>query len=268
MSMHVRDEGQGPPVLLLHGLMASSFAFDAVIQRGRSRLRLIAVDLPRSGKSGHYADSNPESIARAVAAELAKRGVHSATVVGHSFGGVVASALANQHPALVKRLVLVSSPLLGLPAAARAFFSNPLLDQGARALGNLPVLRPAIRAYMQTMFGDPRAVTEAMVDGYLESLRAPGTWPAMLEALRAIGGYQVPTQALRAVPTEVVWGDADRLVPLVQGERLAVSLDAPFRVLPRVGHFVPEEAPDAVLEAIDGVGDTRKAKERSGRVTT
>jgi pimeloyl-ACP methyl ester carboxylesterase len=48
----------------------------------------------------------------------------------------------------------------------------------------------------------------------------------------------------------VLWGDKDPLVPVIHGERLATALQADFRVLADVGHCVPEEHPQAVLEAI------------------
>jgi pimeloyl-ACP methyl ester carboxylesterase len=56
----------------------------------------------------------------------------------------------------------------------------------------------------------------------------------------------------RGLNIKVLWGDRDRLVPLVQGEHLARALHAPFSVLHKTGHLVPEERPDEVLAAIDG----------------
>jgi pimeloyl-ACP methyl ester carboxylesterase len=108
--------------------------------------------------------------------------------------------------------------------------------------------------------GHPSQFNDAWLDGYAETLEAEGAWPAMLEAVRHVGDYRLPVETLRArgIETRVLWGDKDRLVPLLQGEQLARALNAPFTVLHKTGHLVPEEQPDAVLEALGEAGHLKR----------
>lgn len=253
--LHARDEGQGPPVLLLHGLMASHRVFDEVIARGRGAHRFLAVDLPRSGRSRLWAAMAPEALAGALVEWLESRGVRRAIVVGHSYGGLVGLAMAEHHPRAVERLVVMSAPALGLPPGSKDLLAHPVAEQLAGVLGRLPTARPVMGAYLRRFLaGTPEAFKDAWLEGYLETVRAEGAWPAMLEAVRHVGEYRLPVEVLRGrgIDTRVVWGDRDRLVPLTQGEQLARALNAPFRVLHKTGHLVPEEQPDAVTEAIEG----------------
>jgi pimeloyl-ACP methyl ester carboxylesterase len=253
--LNARDVGQGEPVLALHGLMASQRVFDAVIARGQDQHRFLAVDLPRSGRSGAWGSMQPKELADQLVKWLETKGVRRAIVCGHSYGGLIGLAMAEHHPEAVSRLVVMSTPALGLPAEARALFSMPYAEQAAWAIGQLPTVQLVLKNYLKRFLaGVPENFNDAWLDGYMETLRVDGAWPAMLEAVRHVGDYRLPFNELRAkkIDTRVLWGDRDRLVPLVQGEQLARALDAPFTVLHKTGHLVPEEQPEAVLQAIDG----------------
>lgn len=251
--LHARDSGQGEPVLLLHGLMASHRVFDGVIARGQDQNRFLAVDLPRSGKSKAWASMRPEDMATALVAWLESRGVRRAKVIGHSYGGLVGLALAEHHPRVVAKLVIISTPALGLPPGGKDVLTVPGAEQIAATIGRFPTVKLVVKNYLKHFLaGDPGQFSEAWLDGYVETLEAEGAWPAMLEAVRHVGDYRLPVETLRGngIETRVLWGDKDRLVPLVQGEQLARALRAPFTVLHKTGHLVPEEQPDAVLSAL------------------
>ena len=250
--------------LLLHGLMASNRVFDEVIDQGRREFRFLAVDLPHSGQSRGWSSMKPVEIARTLKRWLDAKGVKRATVFGHSFGGLVALELAAQFPGLIDRLVVASTPALGLAPEAKRFLNLPGAEDGASLIGKLPLWRPLVRGYVGWLFGDPKKLSERQVEGYFQSLQNPGAWPGMLEASRAVAEYRLQAEAIRAtkIPIEIVWGERDRLVPLIDGERLATALDAGFSVLPGVGHCVPEEHPQSVLAAIRGDSRARKANDR------
>ena len=250
--------------MLLHGLMASNRVFDDVIAAGKKDFRFLTLDLPHSGKSFGWAQMKPEDIAQKIAPWLKSKGVRQATLVGHSFGGLVALELATQFPKTVKRLVVASAPGLGLSAQTKKLLYAPRVEKAAAMIGQLPMMKPFVRSYVGWLFANPRKVTDKHLEGYVESLKNPGAWPGMLEATRSVSGYQLQAAKLIAskIPIEVIWGERDRLVSLVDGERLAIALESGFTVLPDVGHCVPEEAPEAVLEAIRGNVPTRKARDR------
>jgi pimeloyl-ACP methyl ester carboxylesterase len=264
---HFFDQGQGKPVVLLHGLMASTRVFDDVIELGRKEHRFLSLDLPHSGKSRDWAQMSPAAIAAKLKPWLDTKGVKKAIVFGHSFGGLVGLELAVQFPSMVERLVVASAPALGVNAQAKQLLHLPGAEEGAAMISRLPLWKPLVRSYMQWLFGDPAKLTDRHVEGYFQSLQNPGSWAGMLEATRSVSSYKLRSAAIieSKVPIEVIWGDRDRLVSLIDGERLAVAIEAGFTVLPGVGHCVPEEHPEAVMAAIRGTSVARKAKDRGRR---
>jgi pimeloyl-ACP methyl ester carboxylesterase len=251
--LHHRDEGSGPPVVLLHGLASTVRVFDDLIRDGGNRYRFVAVDLPRSGRSKSWAAMAPTAIAERLMPWLEKRGLKRFAVVGHSFGGLVALELAARWPSSISQLVIASAPALGLPPQLRQFLENPAADWAIGWVSRLPAYRRAIRAYFEWLWVETGTLTDRHLDIYEEALRADGVWQGMLEAGRAVASWRLPLAKLRSakVPARVIWGEKDPLVPLLHGEHLATSLRAQFTVLPKIGHCVPEQRPGAILKALD-----------------
>jgi pimeloyl-ACP methyl ester carboxylesterase len=252
--MFVRDEGQGAVRVLVHGLGASSRVFDAVFAQRRKDERLIAVDLPRTGRSTQFARSEPVAIAGALLAELTRRQVDRFALFGHSFGGLVAVTMALSAGARLERLVVASAPALGLPKEVAALLDHPLADWSMNVFGRFPVFRPGLQAYLDLIRGPRTRMTPEQLTVYEEALGADGFAEGMLEAMRAVSRFHVDLTPLRSAPFPrvVLWGEKDPLVSVIQGERLARAIDASFTVVHDVGHCVPDEAPDAVIAALRG----------------
>ncbi len=221
----VAGPSDGPPVVLVHGLAASWTWWADTVPALAARYRVYAVDLPGFG---HTSPRRPFAINTAVLMLARWAGalrLPPATFVGHSMGGHICIHLAAQHPALVRRLVLVNAT--GLPLNSR-----------------LPLL-----------------VINALRSG---SLEPPGFfWRVVISSLRA--GPLVLASAARAllrddasgalsrihVPTLVVWGDRDRLVPLPLGIALAQAIaDARLEVIPGAGHKTMMERSDQFNAAL------------------
>lgn len=251
MTIHFRDEGEGRPLVLLHGLGASSRVFDPLHDALPHR-RVISVDLPRTAKSGHWASSTPHDVAAGLLDFLSSRGVEAFELFGHSFGGLVALHAAAEAPARIRRLVVASAPATGVPAEFKMLLANPLMDTTMRWFGRLPPWRPAMRGYLAMIWGQARPA-EHHLALYEEAVRAPGFTAGMLEALRAVSEFRLPVETLRAAPFEklCLWGERDRLVSPVEGERLARAIGARLIVWPEVGHCVPEESPARLVEVLD-----------------
>ena len=111
MRLHVEDAGDGPAIVLTHGLGDDARTWDAVADRLRRTHRVVAWDLRGHGRSD--APSSPDAYSREVAvadlAGIVDRVDAPVTLVGHSLGGYLSLFLALQHPELVGALVLVSS---------------------------------------------------------------------------------------------------------------------------------------------------------------
>src|SRR4051812_17166632 len=99
--------------------MASSQVFEPLVALGAGKHRFVSVDLPHSGKSGAWAPMKPEAIAGYLDRWLTDHGLREVTVVGHSFGGLAAMALAVLNPKRFNRMVLCGTPAVGLPLQAK-----------------------------------------------------------------------------------------------------------------------------------------------------
>lgn len=245
-----RDEGEGEPMLLIHGLGAQSRVFDPVFAR-RGYKRLIAVDLPRTARSGKWSSSTPEKVASALLPFLETRGVKKFSVFGHSFGGLVALELATRVPQRLTALNIASAPAVGLPSEFKLLLANPIADWTMSWMGSMPTWRPMLKAYLQLIWGEKKPSSE-MLGIYEEATQSKGFYEGMLEALRAVGNFKLEHHVLRdlKIPKRVIWGEKDRLVPVMQGEQLAIAIGVGLEALNGVGHCVPEEAPDAVLSCL------------------
>ncbi len=172
-----------------------------------------------------------------LAVMLDAEGIGQAVIVGISMGGMIAQQFALRHPRRVRGLVLMATwpglPLARLPAPdmIRALLTPTLTGKrSVDALGAL-LLPPPLVAQAHTLLAD-----------WLELMRvqAPSR-SAFLGQLGALASHSTGHRLGRIrVPTRVVTGDADRLVPPVNSERLAARIpDAQLEILPGVAHAIP-----------------------------
>jgi pimeloyl-ACP methyl ester carboxylesterase len=241
------DAGHGAPVVFLHGLGASMYAWRknlaAVASAG---FRVIAFDNRGFGLS----DKPPAPYGNAAYAHLAialmdSLRVTDAVLVGHSMGGAIAAEVAIEYPPRVRGLVLVGSAGLG----AR----EPLLFRMARwpVLGRVALAlrgRSFTARLLKSTYFDPGKVTEADVDQYYAPVAEPEYGRALLGVLRQFRFDALEGRLDRiAAPTVVLWGEEDRWVPLGLGHALAAGITrSAFVSVPRAGHSVQEEAPGEV----------------------
>jgi len=255
-----RMAGEGPAVLLVHGMAGSSRTWREVMPCLAEECQVIAPDLLGHGESdtppGDYSLGGFAAMLRDLLGAL---DVERVTVVGQSLGGGVAMQLAYQHPELVERLVLVCSGGLGREVnwmlRALAFpgaeYVAPLIFPAfVRSLGD-GVAHAAARLGVRA----PRA--GEMWEAYA-SLTDPAHRAAFLRTLRAViefGGQAVSaTDRLylaAEMPTLIVWGDADPIIPVshayaahdaIAGSRLAI--------LEGVGHFPQTEEPERLTRLL------------------
>ena len=236
--MAVEIEGEGEPVLMIHGLGGTSNTFTPVLG-AFARHRTIRFDLPGSGRS-HRVDG-PLSLtlfldrARVV---MQRAGVERAHVVAHSMGTIVAAHLAAAEPARVASLALFG-PLLAPPEPARAALRARAVQ--ARAGDMQPIADALLQA---SVSAETRARRPAAVAFVRESImrQDPDGYARSCEALAAMG----PADTSRIdCPTLLVTGDEDAVAPpqavRMLGERIAGSR---VEVLRGCGHWTPVEKPE------------------------
>jgi pimeloyl-ACP methyl ester carboxylesterase len=241
------EAGQGPPVILLHGLGASFYAWRGVLETiARAGYRAIAFDNRGFGFSGRpWTGYGNDDYVRLLASLLDSLGVPQAALVGHSMGGQIAAEFALAYPHRVTGLALLAPAGFGI--------RFPWLLRVARwpVVGGLAAGlrgRWITGVILRSTFADPTLVSEADVDQYYAPVADPDYGRALRGVLRSFrfDGLVGRADSLDA-PTLLIWGARDRIISREEVGRLARSLNrVAFLTLPDVGHELPEEAPGKV----------------------
>jgi pimeloyl-ACP methyl ester carboxylesterase len=255
----------GRPVLLVHGTAGWSGFWRNVTRHLAARgWRVIAVDLPPFGYSERDSEARygRQDQAARLAAVLAAEARQPAIVLGHSFGGGPAAELALRAPGRVRALVLVDAALgqldpaghaSGLPerAVGRSWVAEPLVSAS--------VANPlATGALLRSMLARKDAA-DAWIDTIRQPMRRRGTtagyadWlPALLTADDGAASRRSANLSRIRMPVDIVWGEADTVTPIEQGERIARLTNArSFARLPGVGHIPHIEDEAGFLRVLD-----------------
>lgn len=257
-----RMAGEGPTILLIHGIAGSSTTWKGVMPALAEHYTVIAPDLLGHGQSakprGDYSLGAYASGIRDLLTVLEKERV---TLVGHSLGGGVAMQFAYQFPERAERLVLVSSGGLGKEV-------SPLLKAvtlpGAEYV--LPLLlHPRIREAAEWPGTVARRVGWRPSDTLSEVWRSYTTLTdrhgqmAFVQTVRSVidvAGQRVSAHdrlyLAAAVPTLIVWGDHDRIIPAAHAYRAADAIPgARLEILEGAGHFLPWRDADRFLAVLE-----------------
>lgn len=260
ISLHVEEQGDGAPLLLLHGLGASSYSWRHVMPALARRNRVIAIDLRGFGRSDKPFDQRYGAADQAahVIAFIERRGLQRVTIVGHSFGGAVALlttlTLNRRAPGRIDRLVLLDAPAYPQqPTAFVQFLSQPVLPYALLSL--LPPELPTAAA-LSGERGDGGATTKD-ISAYAAPYYEAAARHALISTARQIrpaNWRQIVARypSIRQ-PTLIVWCDHDHVVPLSSGERLAKALpNARLHVIRGCEHSPQDEKPAELLRLIGG----------------
>jgi pimeloyl-ACP methyl ester carboxylesterase len=251
---HFVEQGGGPPLLLIHGLGASSFSFRHNLMPLGKKFRVLAPDLPAHGSSPAPLDGDYrlEALARGLNDFLELHGIRQAAVAGNSLGGSLALLLARDYPERVSALILLG-PAVAVTRVPWIFYPLrlPLVGELAAALTGPWTIHLALRlAYHRR-----ELITPEVVAGYARSVRE---FPRRLAFRRFCQQLQIPplpeiAAMLQKIhqPTVLIWGQEDRILPVRQAAWVQERLpQARTHLLRDVGHAPQEEAPTAVNEII------------------
>jgi len=265
-----RMEGEGPAILLIHGIAGSSTAWRDVVPALAQQYTVIAPDLIGHGQSAKpVGDYSLGAYASGMRDLLRVLGVPRATVVGQSFGGGVALQLAYQHPELCERLVLVDSGGLGREVSwLLRFMTLP----GSEYL--MPVLFPSIVrergneiSRVLYKYGIATARLGEMWRSYA-SLTESTNRQSFIRTIRSVidpGGQTVSAMdrlyLAEEIPTLIIWGDCDTIIPVSHAYAAHEAIPGSrLEIIEGSGHFPHVEAPDRFLRVLlDFLGTTERA---------
>jgi pimeloyl-ACP methyl ester carboxylesterase len=250
------EAGQGPPVVLLHGLGATNASLLPTLRELARDHRVIAPDLPGFGDSAKPLRSlHAGFYARWFAGLCAELDLQRPHVIGNSMGGRIAVEAGLRYPGVVDRLVLLSpSPAF---LKGRDWVRVVRLLRPELALVPLPVPHRGVVQGIRRMFSRPSRLTDAWYDAaadeFLRVFSTPRGRISFFSAMRQIyleephrkpGGFWSRLPQLDR-PALFIWGERDRLVPARFATHVERALPAATSVvLPDCGHVPQYELPD------------------------
>jgi pimeloyl-ACP methyl ester carboxylesterase len=257
--------GQGPDVLLLHGLGAAKTSmFELAAHLARDGYRVHALDLPGFGSSSKpsTASYSAQWLAECVLELMDELGIDTAHLVGNSLGGRVALELALGHPGRVRSVAALCPAVAFIKRGL-----HPLVRLVRPELGLLPhrFRRALVQSQLSSMFADrdqlDPSVADLVVDEFQRTYASAGARFAFYAAARNIyldrpfgrhGFY--PRLAELEPPSLFVWGRQDRLIPPAFARYVARSLaSAEQVVLDRCGHVPQVEQAGATAQLVAGL---------------
>jgi pimeloyl-ACP methyl ester carboxylesterase len=248
------DLGDGPAVVLLHGLMGSpDYLMPLARSLAREGRRVLVPDLPGHGRSSPVRPFTLSAAADRLAEAVSLQRVERPALLGHSFGAPLAVRWALRHEV---RSLVAASPVGVVPLELSwSRWLLPFARVLAPAAGAGADLAANSRGGRRMIFGwfvgmaRPQAVPPAMAARLIRG--AARAAPVLAETLEALDGLRLAddASALR-IPALVVWGDRD--VHAANCEPLVDALRCGGHVLPDCGHMPMLEAPYAFRRALDG----------------
>lgn len=253
------DQGEGPPVILLHGFGGSMWQWEHQQAALSAHFRVITPDLVGAGLSDKPdIEYSPDQLLEFLIGFLDALRIPQASIVGNSMGAGLAIGLALDHPTRVSRLILID----GLPAHVMEHLASPslrralttsapswLVSFGNWLFGSL-VLESTLREFVY----DPSLLTPAVLDRSNRNRQQPGLFRVLLTI-----GTNLPLWEERFAPrigrithrTLIIWGEEDRVFPLPTGDQLHRTLaGSTFVRIPKAGHIPQWERPDLVNQEI------------------
>ena len=240
--------GQGPPVLLIHGLGESSLVWCSNMEELASNHTVIALDLP-----GHGASDNPlwdyslDSSREFLIAFMDSLGLQRPSLIGNSMGGLLSLSVGLDRPERVDKLVLANSAGLGREIAGfLRLLSLPLLGEF--------MARPKQRGsrFVTSHLPDTDdGLAEVFVAALSEERQRPGNTASMLRMLRAgvnllgVKPWAVLTNRLSELkaPTLLLWGRQDVIFPVKHAYRAAKLIPKVWlKVFDNCGHWPQRDA--------------------------
>ena len=252
----IAELGDGPPLLLLHGLLASRHAFDSIIEPLARDFRVVAVDLPGFGDSEKPPPTrfpySLESSAEVVADVIAALSLGRCHLIGHAMGASVGLTLAAEHPEFVDRLVLVA-PHLQPDSLPRTFrlLRSPLVGS---ILFKQLFGRASFRSlFAKHMYAPGHDVPPDRVDSYFNAFNSPAARESAYAVMRAMADTRASIARLSRLKsrTLVVWGRSDAYLTPQGAQRIVRQIASAQLEFLDSGHSPHEEQPALFVETVD-----------------
>lgn len=249
--------GNGPPLVLLHGLLAYAFSWRWIMPELAKHFTVYAPDMLGFGFSDRprHAAHDLKSAARRILRFLDSENIASCDLMGTSYGGAVAMMAACLAPERFRTLILVDpvNPWSAFHKRRIEWLRRPAVAQLFLALQ--PIFWCRRRRFLEPLYGDARRIRPGTMEGYETALRIPGTVHVALRILRTwqqdLRALEQLLPAIANIPTLLIWGEMDGAVDPASATQLAqIFRNHRLVIMPGVGHLPYEEWPEELARAV------------------
>ncbi len=257
INVHFRDEGEGFPIVLIHGTAASLHTWDAWTDELKKTNRVIRMDLPAFGITGpnKNADYSIEAYTTFLHSFLKKLKLEKFHLAGNSLGGNIAWNYTADYPSKVEKLILVDASGLPTNKSQPAIFKmakTPILN----SLFLYITPRFLIKKNIEEVYEDDSKITDELINRYHKMALRVGNRKAFIDRAKTdfILDTQVNLEKLKSIqtPTLLIWGAKDLWIPIANGIRMnEILVNSKLEVLENSGHVPMEENPKESLKLMN-----------------
>jgi pimeloyl-ACP methyl ester carboxylesterase len=263
--LHYLERGTGSPVVLLHGnaLRLEDFLASGLVDRLAEHHRVIAFDRPGYGHSERPRDRlwTADAQAALLQGALAQLALDESVVLGHSWGALVALALALRDPGAVRKLILISGyyfPTLRIDVPVFAAPAIPVFGDVMRYTVSAVFARLALKRTVRAMFA-PETVPPAFLPTLAREMLIR---PSQIRTNAEDAAFMIPSAvSLRkyyselTMPVTIFAGAADEIVdPDTHARQLHAQLpDSALHVLPGLGHMLHYAALEKIVSEVSPI---------------
>jgi pimeloyl-ACP methyl ester carboxylesterase len=256
----VREQGNGPAVLCMHGMIGSSFLYRKVLAELADRgLRGVAFDLPGFGLAERPPgyDYSWTGLGKFCVAAVDELGLGEFHLVVHDIGGPVGFELATAMPHRITSLTMLNTTV-DVTAFKSPWTMEPFRHRGVGELWMRSLNGPAFRFLMRLQgIGDPAAVSKAELNAYLALIKGPDHGRAFLKIMRSTERTPAKQARYRAAvgnvpyPVQGIWAADDPTMTLaVYGEKARAAAGLPGLHTVPSKHFLQEDQAPAIAQKI------------------
>jgi len=245
-----REQGEGSPVILIHGIPTNSLMWRAIIPQLAKTHRVIAPDLLNYGQSAKpkSADVSINAQSRMLVKLMDALGARRADIVAHDIGGGVAQLMAVNYPERLRKLVLMDSVCFDSWPIPEF---QPLQQTTAETAMSLREFVDMMRGFMPSGVSDKSAMTDDVIQLYLAPWSTDDGKRAFFRNLRRLNHEytQAIADELKKLPhqTLVMWGDKDPFQKPEYALKLAEAIpNAELVWIKDAGHWLIDEKPDEI----------------------
>jgi len=243
MDIHLRQEGQGEALLLLHGTGSSLHTWEHWVHHLKDTFQVVTFDLPGFGLTGPhpehiYTTQMYNDLINGIKNHLDIKTFH---IGGNSFGGYISWNYALDHPDVVDKLILID--------AAGYEHESPLIFK----LIATPIIGPLLKrvtskslieSNMKEVYFDDSKITNELIDRYYHMTLREGNRDALFERVKRVDDNRVDKVYQIEEPTLIIWGENDEWAPVEDAYKFDDHIpNSQLSVFKEVGHVPMEEVP-------------------------